>query len=169
MRMNVRRLLRNDTSGQAAVEMVLVMPILITLMFGSAEVGHYFYQEHIVVDAVRDGARYAARQSLANVNCTGIDAGVETSVKRATRLISPNAADTAENRRIQSWADDDSVTVSVTCSENDGFGGIYVNMTELPRVRVEALVAYDSLFSFLGFGNLGLNVVAASEAASVGS
>jgi Flp pilus assembly protein TadG len=167
--MNAPRNLRNDRSGQAAAEMALVMPILLILMFGAAEVGHYFYQEHIVVDAVRDGARYAARQSLNDVNCAGVVPGVETSVRRATRLVSPNAADTAENRRIFNWDDDNTVTVSVACAENEDFAGLYVNMNDLPRVRVEATVPYNSLFSFLGFGSLSLNLVASSEAAWVGA
>ena len=167
--MKMRRNLRDDRSGQAAAEMALVMPILLILMFGAAEVGHYFYQEHIVVDAVRDVARYAARQSLDDVNCAGITTGVETSVRRATRLVSPNAADTEENRRIFNWDDDDTVTVSVACAENEDFAGLYVNMNDLPRVRVEATVPYNSLISFLGFGSLSLNLVAASEAAWVGA
>ena len=37
------------------------------------------------------------------------------------------------------------------------------------RVRVDAVVAYNSLFSFLGFGNLSLSVAASSEAAAVGA
>lgn len=167
--MNARHILSGNTSGHAAAEMAMVMPLLLLIMFGSVEVGHYFYQEHIVVDAVRDGARYAARQSFDDVNCAGVDAGVATSVKRATRLISPNAADTAENRRIQNWDSDDTVTVSVTCADNEDFAGLYANMLELPRVRVDAVVAYNSLFSFLGFGNLSLSVAASSEAAAVGA
>ena len=145
------------------------MPLMLTLMFGSAELGHYFYQEHIVVDAVRDGARFAARQTVDDVGCAGVDADVATSVKRATRLVSPNAADIEANRRIYNWDSDATVTVSVACTENDGFGGLYVNMADLPRVRVEAIVSYNSLLSFLGFGGLSLNVRAASEAAVVGS
>ncbi len=169
MTMIARRPLKNVTSGQAAAEMALVFPLLLVLMFGSVELGNYFYQEHIVVDAVRDGARFAGRQSLDDVNCAGVDTDVETSVKRATRLISPNAADTPENRRIGNWDSDDTVEVIVTCSDNEGFTGLYANMTELPRVRVEATVPYNSLFTYLGFGNLNVNIAAASEAASVGS
>ena len=167
--MSARRTLGSDTSGHAAAEMAMVLPLLLLIMFGSIEVGHYFYQEHIVVDAVRDGARYAARQTFDDVNCAGIDADVETSVKRATRLISPNAADTAENRRIVSWDSDDTVDVSVTCSSNVGFTGLYTNMADLPRVRVDADVDYTAIISFLGFGNLNLRVAASSEAAVVGA
>ena len=147
----------------------MVLPIFLPLIFGAAELGYYFHQEHVVVDAVRDGARFAARQTIDDMSCAGVDAGVETSIKSATRLISPNAADTTENRRISNWASNDSVTVTVSCAENDGFEGLYSNMADLPRVRIDADVAYQSLFSQLGFGDLTINVRASSEAAVVGS
>ena len=168
--MTMRRAsLLSDTSAQAAAEMMLVLPMLLALMFGAGEVGYYFYQEHVLVDAVRDGARFAARQPPEEVSCAGIDSDTETSIKTATRLISPGALDTAENRRITYWDSNDSVTVTVSCPDNDGFEGLYVNMAELPRVRVAAEVGYQSLFSFLGLGNLTLSVEAASEAAVVGA
>ena len=167
--MTTRRSLISNQSGHAAAEMALVTPLLILLMFGSAELGYYFYQEHIVVDAVRDGARYAARQSFDDLNCAGVDADVETSVKRATRLVSPNAADTEDNRRIYNWDSDDSITVSVACGENEGFAGLYANMADLPRVRVDATAPYNSVFAFLGLGGPSLSLAASSEAAAVGA
>ena len=158
-----------DISGQAAAELAMVLPILIPLVFGTAELGYYFHQEHVVVDAVRDGARFAGRQPLADMSCAGVDSDTEASIQTATRLISPNAADTAENRRIANWESNDSVTVTVSCAENEGFLGLYSNMDDLPRVRVDADVAYQSLFSQLGFGNLVINVQASSEAVVIGA
>ena len=35
-----------------------------SLMFGAVELGNYFLNEHSLVKAVRDGARYAARQDF---------------------------------------------------------------------------------------------------------
>jgi Flp pilus assembly protein TadG len=168
--MTMRRFaLFSDTSAQAATEMVLVMPILLAILFGAAEVGYYFYQEHIVVDAVRDGARVGARQPLEDVGCGGVDPAAETSIKAATRLTSPNAADEPENRRLYYWDSDESVTVAVTCVDNDGYAGVYSNLAQLPRIRVSADVAYPTLLSTLGIGDLTLSVRAASEAAMVGS
>ena len=58
--------------GSAAAEMALVSPLLAVLMIGSVELGNFFYNEHILMKAVRDGARYAARQNFSNYSaCTG--------------------------------------------------------------------------------------------------
>ena len=51
---NVSRLLR-DKRGNAAVEMALVTPLLLLILFGSVELGNYFMDEHTLVKAVRDG------------------------------------------------------------------------------------------------------------------
>ena len=56
----LRALLASDDAA-AAAEMALVVPLLVILMFGSFELGRYFLDEHVVVKAVRDGARYASR------------------------------------------------------------------------------------------------------------
>src|SRR3546814_8876490 len=65
------RSLARDRSGAAAAEMALVSPMLIILMFGSFELGNYFLDEHVVLKAVRDGARYAARQNFTTMPCSG--------------------------------------------------------------------------------------------------
>src|SRR3546814_13564998 len=65
------RSLARDRSGAAAAEMALVSPMLIILMFGSFELGNYFLDEHVVLKAVRDGARYAARQNCTTMPCSG--------------------------------------------------------------------------------------------------
>ena len=62
-------LIRKDRCGAAAAEMALVAPMLITLMFGSFELGNYFLSEHALAKAVRDGARYATRIAVTNYSC----------------------------------------------------------------------------------------------------
>jgi Flp pilus assembly protein TadG len=65
-------LLLRDRKASAAAEMALVMPILLTLMFGSLELGNYFMNEHTLVKAVRNGARFAARQNFTYyTSCSG--------------------------------------------------------------------------------------------------
>src|SRR5690349_1119608 len=64
--------LLRDRSANAAAEMALVTPLLLILMMGCAELGNYFWNEHTLVKAVRDGARFAARQSFNwYTGCTG--------------------------------------------------------------------------------------------------
>ena len=47
----------HDTRANAAVEMALVAPLLLAILFGSVELGNYFMNEHELIKAVRDGAR----------------------------------------------------------------------------------------------------------------
>src|SRR3546814_6902005 len=64
--------------------MALVSPMLILLMFGSFELGNYFLDEHVVLKAVRDGARYAARQNFTTMPCSGTltaDAAIKNLVR----------------------------------------------------------------------------------------
>ena len=59
-------------SGAAAAEMALALPLLLILICGCAELGNYFLDEHRLIKAVRDGARYAARQDIGNFTaCSG--------------------------------------------------------------------------------------------------
>jgi Flp pilus assembly protein TadG len=46
--------------GAAAVEFVLVLPVLVMLLFGIIEFGLYFAQQLSVSNAARQGARFAA-------------------------------------------------------------------------------------------------------------
>src|SRR5215208_2965454 len=64
------------TRAAAAAEMAMVLPLLLVLICGSVELGNYFLDEHRLVKAVRDGARYAARQNISHfTGCTGNPGG----------------------------------------------------------------------------------------------
>ncbi len=80
--------LRTDETGAAAAEMALVTPLLLIIMFGALESGKFFWDEHIVVKAVRDGARFAGRQKFADMACDGEPAN-EEAIKNLTRLGTP--------------------------------------------------------------------------------
>lgn len=51
---------RKTEGGQALVEMALVLPILLLLVFGIVEFGRILNAKLIVSNASREGARYAA-------------------------------------------------------------------------------------------------------------
>ena len=66
----------------AAAEMALVLPLLLTLMFGALEVGNYFMNEHTLLKAVRSGARFAARQNFTNYpDCTDVSDSVRDNTR----------------------------------------------------------------------------------------
>jgi len=135
------------TAGAAAAEMALVLPFLIVLLFGGAELATYFYYEHQVVKGVRDGARFAGRQAFSSINCGGsaIPSDVEDAIVEITRTGQISGG----TERVPGWSEDD-VTVTVSCPATAVTTGIYQNETNAPRVSVAANVAYRSLFNGLG-------------------
>lgn len=171
------RALRLDQNASAATEMALALPLLLLLMFGSFEMGRFFLDEHAVLKAVRDGARYASRQGFAAYTCPG--ATVTTDVVDRTRNVvryGKPVVTAGDSPRLPYWqATTDgqpSVQVTVTCPTTldgtEAHGGIYTGKTHVPVVTVAAAVEYDSLFAFLGFADAGYNLTAESQTAVMG-
>lgn len=164
------RLLR-QSSGTAAVEMALVTPLLMVLMFGSMELGYYFYSQHVVTKAVRDGARFASRQGFDNFNCTNgsVNSTVVTQTQNVTRTDQVASGGAA---RLADWTNNNSVSVElVTPCENSGaFNNIfYEGLTSgIPVVKVTATVPYTTLFSRIGFNSTTLTMTAESETPVMG-
>jgi len=166
----LRRLLR-ESWGTASVEMALATPLLMILMFGSMELGFYFYSQHVVTKAVRDGARFASRQGFDNFDCASgnVNSTVVTQTQNVTRTDQVASGGSA---RLADWTDNNSVTVElVTPCENSGTfnNTFYEGLTDgIPVVRVTATVPYTTLFSRIGFDSTALKMTAESEAPVMG-
>jgi len=166
--MTAPRSFLNCSSGSAATEMALLLPFLVFLLFGGAELGYYFYCEHQVVKGVRDGARYASRQSFAALNCDGntpstIPSDVETDIQEMTRT----GRISGGTSRIPGWVDTD-ITVSVTCPATVIDTGIYNGADNAPQVNIRARVAYPSLFDGVGVLTSRFKLNAWQQAAVMG-
>lgn len=161
----VSRVLR-DRRASALTEMALVVPLLITLMLGSFELGNYFMTEHKVVKAVRDGARYAARRPFDDYpGCTPSSALVDDT-RNVTRT---GAIASGGTPIVGTWTDPASITVTVTCTSGTTYTGIYVTSPiGTPVVRVAATVPYASVLGQLGLADPAVNLRAQSEAAVTG-
>lgn len=158
--------------ASAAVEMALVAPMLITLMFGSFELGNYFLDDHVVTKAVRDGARFAARQPFTYYSaCSGSPSDPAlTQIKNVVRTGQIANGGTA---RLPGWTSASTITVTISCNTtgNGGsaFSGIYTGMTTgAPVVTISADVPYTSLFNSLGFSSTSLRLRGSSQAAVMG-
>jgi hypothetical protein len=167
------KLLR-DAGGAAAAEMALVLPLLLTLLFGSVELGNYFYDEHKLVKSVRDGVRYASRQRISNYTaCTGqpddpVPADTEMMIRKGS--LDSSASDLLPN-----W-DAATFSISMSCMSsladgtggNYALGGIYANINA-PTVLVTVSLPYRSVIgSAIGFSGLGLTLNATQSAAVAG-
>lgn len=162
-----------DRRAAAAAEMALVAPLLVTIMIGSVELGSYFYNEHILVKAVRDGARYAARQNFSNYSCSGAPGGTVVAETRAlvrTTLLTGGTDRFAD-------IDDTDITLTTSCattatgvSSTENMVGIYTGRsTGAPVVTVTATVDYAPVIgAAFGFSGVGLNLNASEQAAVMG-
>ena len=165
--------LRADGAGAAGAEMALVAPFLITLMFGSFEVGKYFWDEHIVVKAVRDGARFAGRQSFASMPCPSGPAANEAQIKNVVMYGKPTVT-ASDAPRLNYWTDPATVTVTIACYDNAGtdgarvYDGVYSDRSVVPRVTVTARVPYSPIVGAVLSLNGGANLNADSQATVFG-
>jgi|SRR4249919_574503 len=157
-----------NSSGSAAVEMALVAPFLLIIMMGSVELGNFFLDEHSLVKAVRDGARFAARQSFTGYpDCSTVSTSVQDATKNVvmygylsgSTVLTPNIS--ASN-----------ITVGTSCATTAGgqtMQGIYrLRASGAQIVTVSATVNYRPILSSFGFTGRGLTIYAASQAAVQG-
>lgn len=165
-----------DRSGAAAAEMALSLPILLVLICGCAEVGNYFMDEHRLVKAVRDGARYAARQDLTYfTGCSGTPGGT---VVADTQNVVKTGIMSGGTDRLPDLA---SATIDVTivaCRTSAGgtaLSGFYANVKNsggtvvgAPVVEVSASVPYTPVIHSFGFSGYNLTLNASQQAAVMG-
>ena len=165
----VCRLLLNCRAA-AAAEMALVLPLLLLIMFSSLELGNYFMNEHRLAEAVRNGARFAARQSFSNYTaCSGAPGGNVVSDTRNVVMNGYLSGGSVITPNVQA-AD---VNVSTSCLSIAGgqtMTGIYAGRPGgAQKVTVAASVNYKPVISAFGFTGIGLKLNAKSEAAVAGS
>ena len=163
--------LLGDCRGAAAAEMALVAPLLLILMCGCAEVGNFFLNEHSLAKAVRDGARFAARQSFSGYpTCSGSpDTTTVVTPTQNVVMYGYLSGSTALTPHIAT----SNITVSTQCYTGSVGGqtmsGVYRNRTNGAQVvTVTASVPYRSVMSAIGFRGAGLNLYASSQAAVTG-
>ncbi len=138
MNKHARRALRNGTCKRAAavVEMAVVTPLLLTLLFGVIEFGNSFMFRQILTNAAREGARTSAIQATAD------DSAIRTAVRDAMSAVSGiTIADSAI--KIDHW-----------CKYSDGTP----NFTE----KIEVTVSYDDVAIFGTFFGVWNDIIAVS-------
>lgn len=158
--------LRNQ-HGAAGAEMALMLPMLTALLFGGMEGGYYFWSEHRVVKAVRDGARYAGRQSWDQYDCSSrsIVAATATSIKNLTRT---GTLDGTGAPMVPGWADTHTTVTLAACNPATATGLFLTQANGAIRVTVSADVPYRSLFSTLGIDTAALRLRASQQAVVMG-
>ena len=137
----IGRFLR-DQSGSPAVEFALTLPMMLALMFGGLEAGHFFWTEHKLVKAVEG--------DIQAVTATGLPAAASAAPK------------------VPGWNPDD-VDVNVACQDFVGTG-IYSELGSAGAIVTVSSgpVAYPSLFEALGAITSTVQISAESSAPVTG-
>jgi hypothetical protein len=160
-----------DRSGTAAAEMAIILPLLLVLLYGGVEAGHFIWTQHKLTEAVRSGSRFAGRLQEVAMACdpdgaaADIDEATRGRIKLFTRTGQQDDPDAAPF--IPHWTDAQ-VQVSVACAFTDQ--GIYRQLGgNGPVVTVRASgVAYPSLFSSLGILDPQIRMTAEAHAPGTG-
>ncbi|WAT16710.1 pilus assembly protein [Aurantiacibacter sp. MUD11] len=157
-----------DAKGAAAAEMALILPVVMALLFGGFEIGHFIWNQHKLTEAVRNGARFASRLPIEDF-CIGgspvMSGATQADIKRVTRTGQLGAGGVTA---IPGWVDEE-LSVQVDCAAFVDTG-IYSDLdTAGPIVTVEAHgVGYPSLFGRVGVIDPGITMTARSSAAVTG-
>lgn len=163
----IGRLFR-DRRGSAAVEFVLSLPMMLALLFVGMEAGHFFWTEHKLVKAVRDGARFAARAQVEDL-CDGATADIDATLASEIRnLTATGQVADGGTSKVPGW-DADDVVVTVGCQQFVATG-IYTDLgANGPLVTVSAgSVAYPAILNSLGVLDNTVTISAESSAAVMG-
>ena len=170
--------LRTCRRGAAAAEMALVTPLLLVILFSSVEMGNYFHDEHKLTKAVRDGARYAARQRFSNYTaCTG--SPPQTVIDDTRTIVRKGTLDNTASDLLPNWGTQgNSFTVTMSCQATLNLGGgnsmapsgIYAGLsTGAPTVTVTARLPYRPIVgTAFGFSGAGFALNATQHAAVAG-
>ncbi len=165
----ILRLFLANTRATASVEFALLVPMLIILLFGGTEAGHFVWSQHKLAEAVRDGARYAARLPIDTV-CDGSTEVLADPQLADVKLITRTGQldDAAARPVVPGWTDAQ-VTVTVSC-ESFVDTGIYNDLGAAgPIVTVSANnVTYPSMFNALGGLSRSVSLNAFAHAAVIG-
>jgi Flp pilus assembly protein TadG len=161
----------SQTTASASVEFALMVPLLVILLFGGAEAGHFVWTQHKLVEAVRDGARYASRLPVNGSDgvCAGATEQLSTDAEDRIKLITRTGQLAGGGQSVVPGWTDAQVTVTVNCQAFVATG-IYTDLGEAgPVVTVAASgVSYPSLFNGLAGLSGGINLSARSSAAVIG-
>lgn len=140
-----------DDRGAALVEFTLLAPFLLVLGLGMSEFGRFLYQYQLVLDGLRDGARYLARMQ---------DPTNTTSQTNAANLAVTGTIDGSGADRVDGWAAAD-VAFNIVNIANSG--GAYRGDDPIQVVQATTTFDYADV-GFLSALNLpSLSIDAAYE------
>jgi Flp pilus assembly protein TadG len=117
--------------GQSLVEVALVLPVLVVLFLGIAEVGFILFAQVQVANATREGARYGSLCRL-NQNCATLTNAVQSAVFAEAQTLQMSGSNTSVSVQPASFSTVPAVgapiTVTVTYTHTPPFISNFVPM-----------------------------------------
>jgi Flp pilus assembly protein TadG len=138
-----------DDIGAALVEFTLLAPFLLFLGLGMSEFGRFLYQYQLVLDGVRDGARYLARLYDPADSAAQADA----KENNAKNLVVTGTIDGSGAPRVDGWTvtDVDFIIIDIPNPDGDYRGDTTIH-------AVQATATFD--YADVGFlAALGLPAI----------
>lgn len=130
-----RRLGLKSESGQAIIEMAVILPVAIGLLIGIAEIGRYANESIMVSHAARAGVQYAAQNRVTASSDAQIIQAAKNDVPSITSMtVTPSHYCTCANG------------ASSNCQGSDCSGSRIIEY-----VKVNTQVEMPSMFSYPGF------------------
>lgn len=144
--------------ASAATEFALTLPMMLILLFGGMEAGHFVWTQQKLAEAVRDGARYAARIPM-NAVCEGATEVMSQSTRDDIILLTRTGQvqNSGASPKVPGWGAAQ-VTVEPNC-DNTAFmdTGLYAEYAvDYPGAKGPVMVvsandvAYPWMFGMLG-------------------
>lgn len=166
----------SNRRGAAAAEMALILPVLLLLLFGGVEGGHFIWTQHKVTKAVRNGARFAARLPEVAEVCdpaskiSDISDATRNQIRLYTRTetLDESLRNNPTAAVVPYWSDAQVEIPPIACEFSED--GIYRALgAKGPIVTVRATgVPYRTIFGYLGGFETGITLTAESHAAGTG-
>ncbi len=139
---------KTDDKGTSLIELAVVLPVLLTIGLGIMEFGNMIYRQHLIVNGVRDAARYASGRPYDAANTAQT-----TNISTAAANIAATGTISGGTNRISWWAPG-AVSVTYTTVANGptscGSSRCYRPIRDVAIVTVSTSVAYQPL-GFLGY------------------
>lgn len=139
----------SDQRGSALLEVAIVIPVLLSIGLGVFEFGNMYYKYHLMENAVRDAARFAASKK-----------GDVCSTQSLKDEVSAIARRTGGDSKV--WTTGWTITVSCTSYNNKANGYKFRGGDTVKSVKVTASIPYQQL-GFLGFFKLGAPTLTTSH------
>ena len=169
-------------SGIASVELVLCLPLLALMLFGTIDIGRLLFDYHAVSKSVRDAARYVARSEsdalFSDLATCTVDpttaAGSPT--QNARNMVLTGTIDLSGDYILNYWTDTTTVTVSGTvpgtgvCFDNSAgtYQGYYSGRDDIRIITVAATVSFPLLNGWLLDRNNDLTFTISHEEVFIG-